>query len=374
MTNTTVPAELVSDQVFGRRNHFDNGAHNVSQRRTSKTGIAAGTNGVFTVDRYRLEHGTHSGQIRMDQTADAPAGFRYCQKIQCTTADTSVAAGEYIVYQQIIESQNLHRFLKGTSDAKTFMVSFYVKGNASATYTMEMYDIDNTRQVSKTFSVTTSWTRVEIEFPADTTGAFDNNTGGGLAVQIWLHAGSEYTGGTLSETWTSVTAANRASSSNSSILASTSNIFYTTGWQLELSDNGKATPFEHLTYAEDLAICQRYCVVPCFEGQANTGASQVQICMGSYYTDTQVEGVVHFPAQMRETPSLEVTSGTNYFVAENDSASHGFNAWSGVYGNGTLQKLIYSTGQVADSNHQGHATRLVAAHASAAVIFDADLP
>ena len=51
MTNTTVPAELVSDQVFGRRNHFDNGAHNVSQRRTSKTGIAAGTNGVFTVDR-----------------------------------------------------------------------------------------------------------------------------------------------------------------------------------------------------------------------------------------------------------------------------------------------------------------------------------
>ena len=62
------------------------------------------------------------------------------------------------------------------------------------------------------------------------------------------------------------------------------------------------------------------------------------------------------------------------FVAENDSASHGFNAWSGVYGNGTLQKLIYSSGQVADSNHQGHATRLVAAHASAAVIFDADLP
>jgi len=374
MALTKVDQTMVSDQVFGRRNHFDNGAHNVSQRRTSKTGIAAATNGVFTVDRYRLEHSTHSGQIRMDQTADAPAGFRYCQKIQCTTADTSVAAGEYVTYQQIIESQNLHRFLKGTSDAKTFMVSFYVKGNASATYTMEMYDIDNTRQVSKTFSVTTSWTRVEIEFPADTTGAFDNNTDGGLTVQIWLHAGSEFTSGTLSETWTGVTNANRVSSSNSSILASTSNIFYTTGWQLELSDTGNATPFEHLTYAEDLAICQRYCVVPCFEGQAGTGASQVQICMGSYFSDTQVEGVVVFPGHMRETPSLEVTSGTNYFVAENDGASHGFNAWSGVYGNGTLQKLIYSSGQVADSNHIGHATRLAAAHASAAVIFDAELP
>ena len=62
----------------------------------------------------------------------------------------------------------MQAFAKGTSSAKPFAVSFYVKGNASATYVCELADQDNGRQISKTFNVTTDWTRVELNFPADT--------------------------------------------------------------------------------------------------------------------------------------------------------------------------------------------------------------
>ena len=85
---------------------------------------------------------------------------------------------------QRIEGFNLQHVKKGTSEAKQLTASFWVKGNASATYVVELYDNDNTRQVSKSFSVTSSWSKVELTFPADTTGAFDNDSSTSLFFQI----------------------------------------------------------------------------------------------------------------------------------------------------------------------------------------------
>ena len=68
--------------------------------------------------------------------------------------DTSIASGEILTLEHKIEGQNLQAFAKGTSDAKPFAVSFYVKGNASATYVCELFDVDNSRQISKSFNVT----------------------------------------------------------------------------------------------------------------------------------------------------------------------------------------------------------------------------
>jgi len=250
----TFSGDVVPSSPLSHRNVIINGGMQVAQRGTSSTDVGS-AGGYFTVDRFRIDTGNSAGRCTMSQDSDSPNGFANSIKLDCTTADTSIAAGEYFMLQQRIEGQNLQSFAKGTSDAKTFSVSFYVKGNASATYVCELFDIDNTRQVSKSFNVTTSWTRVELTFPADTTGAFGDDNAASLYLIIWLHAGATYTGGTLSTTWTSATSANRAVGI-SSFFDSTNRTFFITGVQLELGDN--ATPFENRTLQDELLRCQRY--------------------------------------------------------------------------------------------------------------------
>ena len=237
------------------RNVIINGAMNVAQRGTSSTGLGADADSYHTIDRFKSGAENTAGRLTMSQDSSAPEGFANSLKLACTTADTSVASGELLVLAHIIEGQNVQHFCKGTSSAKPYAVSFYVKGNASATYVAELFDADNSRHVCKTFSVTTDWTRVELSFPADTTGAFTDDNGESLRLQIFLHSGSNFTSGTLPATWASKTNANRAAGI-SSFFDSTDRTFFITGVQLEVGQN--PTEFEHEPFDVTLKKCHRY--------------------------------------------------------------------------------------------------------------------
>jgi len=259
MTKARELADLIANVNHGSslrsKNFIQNGAQNVAQRATSSTGLG-GSSGYFVTDRNKLVFST-SGRLTMEQVADGPSGFLNATKLSCTTADTSINSGEVVAFSQYFEGQNLQSLKKGTSDAVPITVSFYVKANASATYGMEVYDLDNTRSISTTFDVTTGWTRVEKTFAGDTTGALDDDNEGSLAIFIWLHAGSTYNSGTLNTSWNSVTNANRTDSNNTSFFDSTSRTFFITGWQMEIGE--KATEFEHINdFGKELAQCQRY--------------------------------------------------------------------------------------------------------------------
>ena len=245
---------LTNSQIGGRRNIVINGAMQVAQRSTSVTGLGA-SSGYFTLDRFNMYFDGTAGRLTMSQSTDAPNGFANSLKLDCTTADTSIAAGEYTHLQYRIEGQDLQQFKKGTSDAEKMTVSFYVKGNGNATYICELYDADNGRQISKTFSVTSSWNRITLTYDGDTTGAFDNDNGLSLYILIVVHSGTTYNSGTLSTTWTAQTSANRAVG-GSSFFSSTDNEFFITGLQMEIGS--QATPFEHRSFGEELALCQRY--------------------------------------------------------------------------------------------------------------------
>ena len=127
-----------------------NGAMQVAQRSTSETSLG-GNSGYYVCDRFRIGTNT-SGRLTMSQDSSAPNGFGNSLKLDCTTADTSIGASEVFSIQHKIEGQNLQQFAKGTSAAKEFTFSFYVKGNASATYAVELIDNDNSRQITKTFN------------------------------------------------------------------------------------------------------------------------------------------------------------------------------------------------------------------------------
>lgn len=255
-TTTVMSGDTLTITGSGR-NIVYNGAMQVAQRSTSETGLGAAT-GYFTLDRWKMAEGAASaGRYTMAQVADGPAGFANCLKITTTTADTSIAAGENLRIRQPFEGQDLQQLQKGTATAKQLTVSFYVKGNASATYTCELNDLDNGRTINQEFSVTTSWNRIELTFAADTSGPLDDDNARSLDLHIWLHAGSDFTSGTFSSNaWKDAVNDTRVSDSQTSIFDSTSRTFFITGVQMEIGTI--ATDFEYRTYGEELFACQRY--------------------------------------------------------------------------------------------------------------------
>jgi len=279
-----------------------NGEFAISQRGTSFTNIgSSGTfDDTFTMDRFLISQGQSAGRCSVEQSSDTPDGFSKSLKISTTTADTSVGAAEYHRLQTKFEGADLQRFAKGTSSAKEYTLSFHCKANAAATYAVELYDQDNQRTVAKTFSVTTDWTKVILTFPADTTGAFNNDNNLSMELNWWMHAGSTYGGGTLQTTWGSIVQANRAAGIDS-IFDSTSRTFFITGVQLEVGDT--ATDFEHRTFGDELARCQRYYQ----RWTANDAADS--ICSGPMISDTAFLGEYFFRETMRAEPTLGYSSG-----------------------------------------------------------------
>ena len=290
-TDGTCTANLSNRQ---NRNLVINGAMQVAQRGTSSTGLGASA-GYFTLDRYRTTFSSTAGRLTMSQVADVHDGFANAMKLECTTADTSIGSSEYFILQHKFEGQDLQQLKKGSSDAEEFTVSFYVKGNANATYVVEMYDLDNNRQVGKTFSVTTSWTRVVLTFPADTTGALDDDNAASLQLGIWLHAGSNYTSGTLATSWVSNVSAQRAGGITS-FFDSTDRTFFLTGLQMEVGS--VATDFEHRSFGQELALCQRY--------YQTIGVGFITACRGA--SSSQLLYSYTPPVNMRASPTISTTA------------------------------------------------------------------
>ena len=271
----------------------------------------------------------------------------------CTTADTSIAAGEYLTLTQYFEGQDLQQIKKGTASAEQLTISFWVKGNATATYVCELYDVDNNRQISKTFAVTTSWAKITLLIPADTTGAFDDNNANSLGLSIFLHAGTSYTGGTLnSSAWAAANNANRAVGI-SSIFDATSRTFFMTGVQMELGATG--TEFEHRTYGDELASCQRYYTR--FTGVTNLS----QYGVAEVATTTKVRWPMWCPVEMRAVPTMTF-AGTSFVISWDrigsavtslvlGVATTKIQSLTGTISSGTVgQAVTISAGASADTN------------------------
>jgi len=321
------------------KNVIINGAMNVAQHGTSATGLGA-TDGYYTCDRWNLDFANTTGRLTMAQDSDtAPSGFANSLKLTCTTADTSIASDEQLKLEQKIEGQNLQAFAKGTSSAKPFAVSFYVKGNASATYVCELYDLDNNRQCSKTFNVTTDWTRVELTFPADTTGAFDDDNAASLNLSIFLHAGSDRTSGTLNSSgFASSTTANRAVGI-SSFFDSTDRTFFITGVQLEVGQN--PTEFEHEPFERTLEKCLRY-----YEIIKPLGISNGVFGFGGYYSSTLVFLDLVYKQKRSTSPAFEQTTITNGYLIETNSTSDYWNSFTGMLRQTDTRSQIYTQSDV----------------------------
>jgi hypothetical protein len=186
-----------------------------------------------------------------------PDEFSNSCNLICTTADSSLSAGDFLVFQQRFEGLNVQQIEKGTPAAESVTVSWYAKSSNTGTYICELFDNDNTRQCSKSWTINAAntWEKKSVTFPADTTGRLDNDNLLSFILNFWLAAGTTWSSGTLNTTWASTTSANRAVG-QFNLAGNINNYMAITGVQMELGS--VATPFERRPYGTELALAQRY--------------------------------------------------------------------------------------------------------------------
>jgi hypothetical protein len=286
------------------RNIVINGNMQIAQRSTSVASIT--TTGYYTVDRFTLALNT-LGTWTMSQSTDVPSGYGFASslKLDCTTADASPSAGDYMILQQLFEGQNLQYLKKGTANALPLTASFWVKSTKTGTFILELYDQDNTRQISKSYTVSVSntWEFKTVTFAGDTTGAFDNNNATSLQFNFWLGAGSNFTSGTLNTSWASAVSANEAVG-QVNIADNTANDFLITGVQLEAGE--QASGFEFMPIDTNLGRCQRY-----YQLIAQGVGGQISTAFA--YNATQVNAYIPLITTMRTLPSLDITTGSSFY-------------------------------------------------------------
>ena len=302
-------------EATGRRNLVINGSFQIFQRATAATAAT----GYNTADRWHFSE-TSDGAYTSERSTDTPFGTGYSVKLQCTTADTSLAATQFARVYQRIEAQNLQHLLYGTSSAKTLTLSFWVKSSKTGTYSVLLRKPDNTAYHfihSYTISSADTWEKKVItitptagstSFITASAGAIANDSGLGFELAFNLAQGSQYAIGT-SNTWSSD---GNTYGLNGQVnwLDNTSNNLYLAQVQLEV---GSLTEFEHLSVGEELSLCQRY-----YE-QVGNGAPALANSSTQFWTGYQ------FKTEKRAEPTASVIASTvRYFkfgIANRDNSS-----------------------------------------------------
>lgn len=305
----------VQNTQYPYRNVLINGAMQIAQRGTSVSGIA-NTSAYNTVDRWIMTS-LSSGTWTQAVSADAPtgSGFRNSVRITCATAITSLTAGAQGNIVQRLEGQTLQHIKKGTSSAQQLTLSFWVKGSTTGTYIAELYDFDNTRSVSSAYAINSAntWEQKVITFPADTTGAFDNDNAASLQLMLWFAAGSNATSGTLNTSWNNHVGANEAVG-QTNLAAAVNNYLAVTGVQLE--PGAVASPYEFVLYQDELRRCQRYYV-----RLVDTTTSNGEVGNGFMYTTTSATISIPLPVEMRAVPNPDSSNLSNLTLVDSGLGS-----------------------------------------------------
>jgi len=363
MALSKIPSAGFQDNVKFR-NIIINGSMDIAQRGTSATGITSTS--YNTIDRFQTNISS-MGTWTQSQSTTVPSGqgFAYSLKMDCTTADASPSASDQVVIEQKVEGQNLQYLNFGNSSAKSLTLSFWVRSNKTGTYCASLFNNDQSKWFSKQYTISSAdtWEKKTLTYAGDTSNAFNNDNGTSLRCRFWLGAGSTYTSGTITSTWTTESGNEGSLASGQVNLAdSTSNEWYVTGVQLEAGTT--ASDFEFLPVDVNRFRCYRYYY------QYVGGAVNLPIGLGTYFSSSQVTGVLYPPNRpFRATPTLDIDTGTNYYYAVRNNGTASFD-------NFVLDKTspeLVEIRNTSTSGNAGDAAFLRTNSASARMALDAEL-
>ena len=301
---------LTNSQIGGRRNILINGGMQISQRGTSTTFAHDGTTSGFTTDRFNIALGGTHEQLdgTLAQVADHPTSTNgKSLKWTTGTAESSYDADEYIYIAQKIEAQNVQHLQYGNSNAQPITVSFYVKSSITGTFALGLYKNDSTARIhNQTYAISSAntWEKKTLTFVGDTdSGAgIVNDTGQGIWVSWHLSAGSNATGGGSNGGWKNYGGLTdwADGQGTNAVMTTASATWQMTECQVEVGS--QATPFEHRSFGEELALCQRY-----FK-RIEVG-NNIRISTSAFAdTTTRARFVVYHNPEMRSTPTVAETN------------------------------------------------------------------
>jgi ribosomal protein L27 len=331
----------------GMVNRIINGAMVISQRGTSFAGLTNGGN-KYTLDRWLwAESATSTAVQTVSQDSSAPVGFVNSLKVQTTTAQSSLSAGNAYRLIQYIEGNNVSDLGFGTANAKTFTLSFWVRSSLTGTFGGSLFNQTSNRFYVYSYSINSAdtWEYKTITIAGDTSGTWDTGNTSGLAVQFSLGAGSDYLaaagswGGTRAEA--PIGQVNVAGTLNATL--------YITGVQLEKGST--ATSFDYRPYGTELQLCQRY-YCKTYNISVVAGAVDSNGAIGGAGTGNTNRPIVNwaYPVQMRATPTITIYSpatGTSG-KARDDNTGTDLNAVA--YITGTAGTRWYPSANPASGN------------------------
>tara|TARA_R100001460_G_scaffold95103_1_gene137248 strand:- start:196 stop:1149 length:954 start_codon:yes stop_codon:yes gene_type:complete len=308
-------------------------------------------------------------------------GFGYALQANCTGTDASIGASQSAEITQKIEAQNLQLLQYGTSNAKSITLAFWVKSSKTGTYCIAINKKDSTAyNISHEYTISSAdtWEKKVIHisptagstsFITSSAGAIANDNGEGLYVVFALAIGSNYHG--ANNTWT---ASSSLSTSNQvNWMDNTNNNFYLTGVQLEVGEYTSSTlpPFQHESFGDNLARCQRY-----FVKIETGGSSSLEMAVNKANPNNynQSRGVYCLAVPMRSGASttLSGTVKAGYLGGDFSLSDQGFSTVAPTYGSTTDRVNIVSTYMNQSSNNSQHSMMFVL-QASSSLSLDAEL-
>ena len=312
------------DNNINFRNIIINGDMSIAQRGTSTASVSSGAT-FPALDRFKF-YVVSGGTWTVSQDTDVPSGqgFAKSLKMDNTTANGSLSSGSLAQIQQGIEGQNLQYLKKGTSNAESVTLSFWVKSNKTGTYICEIRDTDNSRSISKSYTVssTSTWEKKTITFDGDTTGTLNNDNDKSFELIWWLLGGTDFTSGTLQTSWGSQTNANRAVG-QVNLADSTSNEWYVTGVPLEAGTT--ASEFEFLPVDVNLERCQRY-YYKSYEIGTAVPTATFNSCLGRFLSSVNAAyASIQLPTvRLRASPTTTIYNPLTNATASlrSDSTNH----------------------------------------------------
>jgi hypothetical protein len=219
----------------------------VWQRQTSFTSVVSDS---YTADRWQYSKiGTMVHDITRDTDIPTDEGL-YSIKIDCTTADASIAATDLTIFYQKIEGFNFNPFI-----GKSATLSFWVKATKTGTYCVSFRNSGADRSYVAEYTVNSAntWEQKEIPITFDYSGGTWNYTNGiGLYLSFCLACGSTFQ--TTADAWQS---GNYLATSNQvNACDNTANNFFLS--QIQLNEGSTYLSFQFRSFNRELLLCQRY--------------------------------------------------------------------------------------------------------------------
>jgi len=317
-------------------NRIVNGGMVVTQETARDTGVTSG----YIVDQWSFHQTSAGSPVASSNTSMIPDDPDVLATVRINTytpADTSVAAGDFVMVRTGIEGNRVADFKWGTALAKPAVLRFTARATMAGTFCVAIRNWTGTivSFVKKCVIAAETTTKYAFPIPACLIGTWPDDTSGSAALQITftIMAGSNFHA--PDGVWT--TGSFLATSDITNWMATTSQSLNISNVGLYRDPDSTGVPpsWQATSYAEEFHLCQRYW--------------QVANAVGNMFSGNVTSGGVYYASRpwvvpMRTTPAITATNGGNAAFPATVGSFNGNHLawWEGRTANASAGGLFYS--------------------------------